>query len=300
MTRRLLIFLFIGVFLCACKNTGEKFADTGIFDPDTVIAIGPSEIAGEAMEDIIHNIASPVEIASLVNGLGVPFSRKYLSSTSSTDELETNFTKAYKLGVYGADLGYLNIYQKTSSAIDYLSTIKTLADGIHVGQFFDFQTLKRLATSKHDLDSLIYLSVRSFNQMDSYLRENQRSHLSTLVITGLWIEGLYLATQIVKEHPYPEITERIGEQKIILNDLLLLLNYYKNDKNFANLINELESIKEEFNDVSIIYEMGEPETVEEDGMLVIVQNETSIVEMTDGQLNGIINKVEEIRNKSIN
>ena len=39
--------------------------------------------------------------------------------------------------------------------------------------------------------------------------------------------------------------------------------------------------------------------VEEDGMLTIVQNETSVVEMTDEQLINIIDKTEEIRNKLI-
>jgi len=301
MVNRWLVILWVVLLLFSCRNRPDSSFDESASGTDTtVISLGPSEISGEAMEEIIHNIASPVEIAALVNELGVPFSRKYLSSTSSTDNLETNFKQAYKLGIYGADLGYLNIYNKTSSAVDYLSTIKSLADEINVGQFFDFQTMKRLAISGNELDSLLFLSVRSFNQMDQYLRENNRSNLSTLIVSGLWIEGLYLATQIAQEHPYPEITERIGEQKIVLNDLLLLLNFYRNDQKFAELIQDLESIKAEFEEVTITYEIGEPETVEEDGMLVIIQNEHSIVDIKDQQLNNITRKVEEIRNKTIN
>ncbi|UCG27464.1 MAG: hypothetical protein JSV24_10880 [Bacteroidales bacterium] len=301
MIKRWLVFFFVILPIFSCRNKPDSSFDEAANDSDTtVVSLGPSEISEDAMEEIIHNIASPVEIATLVNRLGVPFSRKYLSSIRSTDNLETSFKQAYKLGIYGADLGYLNIYNKTSSAIDYISTIKNLADEINVGQFFDFQKLKRIATSGNELDSLRFLSVRSFNQMDQYLRENDRNNLSTLIISGLWIEGLYLATQIAKEHPHPEITERIGEQKIVLNDLLLLLNFYQQDPKFAELIRDMESIRDEFEEVTITYEIGEPETIEEDGMLVIVQNETSLVDIKEEQLKSITRKVEEIRNKTIN
>ena len=135
--------------------------------------------------------------------------------------------------------------------------------------------------------------------MDSYLRETQRSYLSSLMITGLWIEGLYLATQVAREYHHPDISERIGEQKIILNDLLNVLNLYKKDPRFNELIQDIEPLNVEFKKINITYEIGEPETIEKDGRLVIIQNEKSIVEISDEQLNRIIEKTEKIRNKFI-
>ncbi len=297
MIKQIFVWLFILIFFVSCKNIGDNTGEDEFVVPDSIAALGPIELTEDAMEDVIQNIASPVEIAAMVNSLGVPFSQKYLSSSVSASNISTNFNKAFKIGVYGADLGYLNIYKKTSSAIDYITAIKQLANGINVGQYIDFDTLKRLASTGHNIDSLMYLSIRSFNKMDKHLRETKRSHLSALIITGLWVEGMYLATQVVKDNNnYPEINERIGEQKIILNDLLLILNTYKKDNKFAKLINNIETVKKEFDTVEITYEQGEPEMVEKDGMLVIIQNETSIVYMTEIQLDNIINKIEELRN----
>jgi hypothetical protein len=45
--------------------------------------------------------------------------------------------------------------------------------------------------------------------------------------------------------------------------------------------------------------MGEPETVEQDGMITIVQNEKSIVHITDEQMKSIIRITEEVRNQLI-
>lgn len=292
-------FFLIFTLFCSCQSSGDNSAQNENAMQDTIISAMEIEITEEVLVEIIDNIASPVEMAALMNRLGVPFSKEYLASTSSVDALNTNFQMAYKLGVFGADLGYLNMYGKTASAIEYISAIKTLADELSIGQFFDYTTLKRLATSNQNLDSLLFLSVHSYNEMDSYLRETHRSYLSSLMVTGLWVEGLFLATQVAKGDPNPAISERIGEQKIIITDILNVLNLYKKDPKFNELIQSLETLNVEFKKINITYEIGEPETIEKDGMLVIVQHEKSIVEISDEQLNRIIEKTEKIRNKLI-
>jgi len=284
------------VFGCRSGNKGSN-ADADFDVPDSVVTEGELEVSDEAMSNIVQNISSPVEMAALIKALGVPFSNRYLASTDEVDNYNTNFKQALSLGIYGADLGYLNMYNKTTTVIDYLSSIKKLSDALKVGQFFDFTTLKRLATNNTNLDSLMYISVHSFNQMDKYLRENNRSSLSTLIVAGVWIEGLYLATQVAKDAPSHDLAERIGEQKIILNDLMIILNNYNRDPQFAKLIGKFQTIKDLYNDVKITYTKGEPEAVEKDGMLMIIQNDKSIVHITDEQLKAIIQQTEKIRNE---
>jgi len=183
--------------------------------------------------------------------------------------------------------------------IDYIQAIKTLADGIRVGQFFDFTTLKRLATNNQNLDSLMYISVQNFNQMDRYLRENKRSNLSSLIVAGVWIESMYLLGEVIKESPNAELSEKIGEQKIILGNLMILLRNYERDPKFKQLIDDLTEIQEVYKDVVITLEKGEPEMVEEDGMLVIKQNDKQDIEISQETLLKIIDKTVEVRNKII-
>jgi hypothetical protein len=298
MFKKIVYVLLAVLIISSCKRGGDRGAGTEFEVPDSVLNQG-MEISAETMQNIVQNISSPVEMAALIKELGVPYSNKYLSSTARVEKLSTSFRQSLNLGIYGADLGYLNMYNKTSAVIEYISAIKTLADGIKVGQFFDFTTLKRLATNNQNLDSLMYISVHSFNEMDKFLHSNKRSNLSALIITGVWIEGLYLGTQVAKEAPNKELSERIGEQKITLNELILILENFKSDKQYAKLINELLKIKEQFQDVNIKIEKGEPEMIEENGMLTIIQNDKSIVEISSDQLNKIILTTEEVRNSLI-
>ena len=285
------------VLSASCGGGGNRNANYVFPESDSLPVAEVEKLSQEAIEDIVQNISSPVEVAALLQSLQVPFFAEYLASTEAAEGLTTSFEQALQLGIYGADLGYLNIYEKTGTAIENLTTINKLANGIRVGQFFDFETLKRLALNKNNLDSLLFMSVNSFNEIDDFLRENNRGYLSSLMITGVWIEAQYLLCKVVQDYPHDDIKNRIGEQKIVLNDLILLLSPYKDSsEEYSKLYNDFGLIKEKYRDVDITYTPGEPETVEKDGRLVVVQNEESVVTMSDKQLKGIIEIIEEIRN----
>ena len=292
--------LLILLLFYSCKNTGNKGSEFIFPESDSIPVKEAEKLSQEAIDDIVQNIGSPVEMAALLFELKVPFITEHLASIEQAENLSTNSQKALRLGIYGADLGYLNIYEKTGSAVETLSTINKLADGLRVGQFFDFETLKNLAINKSNIDSLLFLSVRSYNEIDKYLRENDRGYLSALMITGVWLEAQYLACQIVKDYPHLDLKNRIGEQKIIINDLLMLLRpYNESSDEYRELYNDLELLKRAYSDVNITYTPGEPETLEKDGRLIVIQNEESTVVISDDVLEGIIQKTEEIRNKII-
>lgn len=297
----LLLILIILAATFSCNFNKNQVSEESFDIPDSIGIIETSLLHQEAMEEVISNLASPVEVAAMLSDLGIAFQGNLLTPTENVKNLHTNFHKSLTLGAMGADLGYLNMYKKNNQALDYLSSINYLADELKVGQFFDFKTLRRLSENKHDLDSLMYQSVHSFNEMNSYLERTHRSNISALVITGLWLEGLYLATQVTKNQNNVAINESIGEQKIIMEDLFSILENYENDTSFEDLIKELNLLKEDFSEVEISYEAGEPDMIEdENGMLVVIQNEKSIIHITDDQLIKIIKKTEEIRNHFIN
>jgi len=301
MKRRSFLLLILLLFASfSCRNSSNN--NSGFLFPEAdSIPVGEAEkLSTEAIEEIARNISSPVEIANLLQTLAVPFSPDYLASSIDANKQTTSFDKAFTLGILGADLGYLNMYEKTGSSIDILSSIRKLAEGIRVGQFFDFETIKRLSLNKSNLDSLLYLSIDSYTRIDKYLRDNDRGQLSALMIIGVWIEGQYLATQVITEYPDPVLRDRIGEQKIILNDLIMLASpYCDRDPEFGELCKFLQEIKEKYSEIRITYTLGEPVSREVDGALVVEQTETSVVEMTDEQLAGIIEITKNTRNKLI-
>jgi len=307
---RKLLYVFLSMpFLFSC--TGGDGDDGSFNVPDSLKSANAKpmmEVGKEVMEDLVQNVSSPIEMAALIKKSNVPFSKEYLSDPDLIDKYNLAHDKALNLGVLGADLGYLNIYDKTSLIISHITSIKSLAEDLRIGQFFEFGTLKRLASNNENLDSLMYISTSSFNKMDRYLRENSRGSESSLMVSGVWIEGLYLATQVAEKkiqlgdtltEDAKRIFERIGEQKISLSDLLIVLKVYKGNPQIAELINDLEEVKDVFKPIKISVEMGEPTSKEINGMLVIIQNDVQHVEIPDGQMKKIIEVSKKIRNKII-
>ena len=288
--------ILILLFLSSCGNRKKEDLSVAAGDiiPDELV------VSQEAMDEMIENIASPIEVAALLNDLQVPFSSNYLANPDKMSEYSTSYEMAYHLGALSSDLGYLNMYNKTGTAINYLSTINKLTEALDVGQFFDFIKMKRLATGAGKLDSLLFVSMNSFNRMDAHLRLTDRSNLSTLMVAGVWIEGLYLATQVYDKSGVEELRDVIAEQKMILGNLLIIMNRYKADDHFRGLLEDYTRLKKNFDEVKITYEIGEPQTIEIDGMLMVVQDETSTIEMSDKTLAAIIQATREIRNKHLN
>lgn len=301
MINKILYFLFAGTLILALNSCGNSNDEE---DPDKILEGLDSSntvIPEGEINDIIESLPSPVEMAALIEDVGVPFSKSYLASPDAADDYDTNFKKALGLGILSADLGYLNVYAQTNEIVNYLAVIRKISDDLNIGQFFDFQTLKRLATNNENMDSLMFLSVNSFHQMDEHLRKNNRSNLSALVVTGVWIEGLYLITQIVKNGAVnKDLDNRIGEQKIIVDKLHSILQAYRaQDKNFEKLADDFSDLKSTYEAIQITVETGEVTTQKIDGVIVVIPKDKSIVNMSKDQLKSIIVLTENIRNKLI-
>ncbi|MCQ2975660.1 MAG: hypothetical protein MJ211_12735 [Bacteroidales bacterium] len=248
--------------------------------------------------DMIQSFPSPVEVSAIIQDMDVPYSNKYLFNPDLADNFETSFKKAFGLGVYCADLGYLNVYNKTGDVIQYLVTIRKLSEDLKIGQFFDFQSLKRIATNNNNLDSLLILSVQSYFNMDTYLRQNDRSNISALMVTGVWAESLYLACEVYKNKDNKRMKEHIASQKTIMDDLLaILIKFINNDPNYIKMVAGLKDLSIAFNDVKIEEVKGEDVTEIIDDVQVTTQGDHTVITVSDEQMANIIKAVEVFRNK---
>jgi len=233
-----ILFIFISiVFLTACHSDKKTETEHALL----VLDCGSCELRDK--------FVSQVEMASLIQELGVPFSSEYLLKTDHISRFTSEFDRTFVIGLFVSDLGYLNIYDQLTDIENLMPILKRLADGVHTGHLIDYANIKRLAVNKTNPDSLMYLSMDGFANIDKYWREQNRSDLSTLLLSGVWLESLYLATQVIKQKENERIEEKIGEQKDILKDLLEMMGRYKSNKNFASLITEFEKIKKAYEGV---------------------------------------------------
>ena len=297
---RIVIIGLILALFTACGS--EKKSDEQAFleGLDSAKTEGPS-ISEGVIGDILGRIPSPLEISVLLKESGKKYNGSYLNSPENVSNYNSNYKKALNLGVYGTDLGYTNIYEQNQDGVKYMTSIKTLADGLSIGQFFDIETIGRLATNSKNLDSLLLITTQNFNSINHYLQSRNQSNLSVLFLTGGWVEALNILCEVAAANPTnKEMQETIGEQKIILENILLLLSFYKeSDQNMASLLTDMEELKKLYDKVNITYTYSESTFEIVDGVMVIKDNSSSTIQITTEDIANIKALTTSIRNKII-
>ena len=282
----------LSVSLFSCGGSDSTSLDSELGDPSLMVN---SKKQAKMLDDLIQSIPSPVEMNTVIKESGATFNANIMHKTANVNKYTTNYQQAFNVGVYTADMGYINVYDKTMYSLACISAVKKLSDAIQVGQFFDFEALQRLSKNNNNIDSLQYISINSFNKMDAYLRSQNRGELSVLIVAGAWLEGLHIATQTMKANANDELREKIGEQKIVLESLLKILEMCNQIPEFKSIIENYTKLNDLYKKVKIEYIQGEPTTKIVDGQLVIEDSSSSKIIMTDAQLNEITNLVEDVR-----
>ena len=291
--------LFLILIVIAC-GPGNRTDERAFLDSLNNLTLAAPMISEEVITDIIQQVPSPLEISYLLKDAGTQYDVEMLNSPTNSSNYNSNFSKALNLGIYGTDLGYANIYEENQDAIRYLGSINKLADDLSIGQFFDFGTITRLATNSSNLDSLLLITTQNFNNINSYLQENQRSNLSVLILAGGWLEALHVTCQVAHKNPSnEELIEKIGEQKIILDNIKLMLGFYTHDPNIADFHKSILELEKRFSEIEIIYTYAEPTMEEVNGILMVKDNSTTTINITQENVDAIRQEVLNIRRKII-
>lgn len=296
---RIIIAGLVVAILSTSCGSGNKEAEF-VAGLDTAQSVGPT-IDAQVIGQILQGIPAPLEISVLLKESGKKYNSAFLNSPDNLSKYNSNYKRALNLGIYGTDLGYTNIYEQNQDGIKYMGSISELANGLNIGQFFEGETIARLATNSKNLDSLLLITTQNFNSINEFLQTQDRANLSVLLLTGGWVEALHILCEVAKANPTnKELQETIGEQKIILENIMLLLSFYKeSDPNMASLLTDMEELKKSYDKVNITYTYKESTFEVVDGVMVIKDNSTSTIDITEKDVEDISSITRNIRSKII-
>jgi len=242
----------------------------------------------------LFSIPSPYEISILMKDLGIEFNPNIINSTGNAQLYTDNYTKALNLGVYGADLAYLNMNKQIPEAAKYFATIKITAEELQLSGAFDMNTVTRIENNLGNEDSLLYILSIVYRNSDKYLKENNREDIGVLVLAGGWIESLYFLAQVAQETQNEEIITRLGEQKYPLENLIKILTpFYNTSQQYADLMESLIDLAYVFDGIEVEYTYEKTETDEANKISVI--NSSSKLLMNPEHVSMISEKISKIR-----
>lgn len=238
------IFLGILSFTFLFSSCGSSSDDGDIVSNDTS-AVKTEERSAQTKK-ILESIPSPVETVALLKAAGAKYNTDYLNPLENLSKYSVSASKAINLGVYGTDLSFTSVFDKTQESMLYLRCANTLSHDMGIMGVFDENTSARLEANQNDKDSLLAIISESFRIADTYLNNNGQPGLSTLIVAGGWVEGLYIATRIANDTKSPEVLSQIVKQEESLDNLIILLKSLENEsedvKKALAQLNELKAV----------------------------------------------------------
>lgn len=256
------------------------------------------EEKADRIKNIFYSLPSPLELTILFKKEGVEYHFDKLHTTDDRDRYITTVKKGLNLGVYGADLSYSGLFAKHSNAIKYFSVCQLIAADLGIGQTFQKEFITRLEDNANNKDTLLQVISDFFLENDSYLKDQNQQNISTFILIGGWIEGLYLGTNMVSEK-----TNATGVQDIIvgqlnsLDNLLILLTDVGKSQEMTNLKTNMELLREYYDEIEV-NNINKASSNESDGELVI-DNGKGQSQMNDSTFIKIKEIVTEIRTSII-
>jgi hypothetical protein len=240
----------IVLFFASCGSEKKKESSEAAKEFDEA-----AEEITEKVEKVIYEIPNPSEVPYLIQSTGADFNPGLTNDIGNYETYLNNASvTALNLGVYATDIGYLSSYGKTQEALNYMDVCVKMADELGISEAIDLKILERFEQNLTNTDSLASILDEAISNSDQYLNESDRGGVAALVVTGTFIEGLYIATQIIDTYPKdiladdqrmtiltPMIRVLVGQEES-LNDVINLLESLDNKTEWIN--NTMSSLKE--------------------------------------------------------
>lgn len=293
--KRCFIFLVlvipISLAIESC-NSGQKNKDDAIKKDLLDKSSDTTQSRIVKLNNTLFSVPSPYQAAIFISEQNIPYNRGILNDIQ-TSSYNSTFFRSANLGVYGADMAYITLYEQSPDAMNYFSVIKGLAEKLELLGAFDKSTIERIENNIGNQDSLLQILGNTYREADGYFKDNDQEHLACLVIAGGWVESMYLLTHL-GETDNEELIQRVGENKKPLNNLIeLLAPYTERSKNYKLLVESLLELASVYENVEINYEYVKSETIPQDKLTKV---HTKVdVGMEKGTLNNIKEKIGEVR-----
>jgi hypothetical protein len=289
-----LVFSLGVAFFYACSggNSGEENNAEGTKDTSNKEKVSHAQI-------VLYNIPSPLETSQLLKEAGAKYDGVYTNPISNTKEYKSSESKALNLGVYAADLCYAGVFENAQESMSFLKSVNSLSGDLGVGSAFNENTADRIEKNKKNKDSVMSIISEAFWEADSYLKENNRSGVSSLLISGGWIEAIFISSKIYQKTKSEKIKNRIVSQPQAnaLNSIIAMLQIEKLNPETQTVLDGLKKLNESFNKISS--SKTETKSTTDEAAHKTKLETSGGVNVTDELLAEIIKGIDELRSKVI-
>ncbi len=138
----------------------------------------------------------------LLKSRGAEFNGSLVNSPGSVSKYSSSFDKSVNMGIYGADLNYLTVFEQSENARSTVESISKLATSLGIESAFDKESFDKIVSTSDSLDlrQKSNLISKAFRNAEDQMYSDERALMGTLMISGGWIESVYLTSSVILQN----------------------------------------------------------------------------------------------------
>lgn len=276
------------VFILSSCGSGSNNDKSGAFDEAQTLE---EEITHLVSEDFPR----PSEIPYLVMQTGAEYNQSLINSRANADAyIAKPDDAALNLGVYAADMGYLTSYEKTQESIEYFQTCKRIADELGIMNGFDPAMMDSVERNIGNREAVTKLLDKSVDQASQYMGNGANSKIGALIITGSFVESMYVATGIVNTYPKEAFADQNQRMQILTPLITLVLKQKTSVKEVRDMLTKVDQtsrvtqILKDWSELEAAYNALEP-------LQEQIRQNSGNLQFDDKTLAGVSRTIEKIR-----
>ncbi|UTW62045.1 hypothetical protein KFE98_18850 [bacterium SCSIO 12741] len=275
------LLVLCGSILFSCGGETNDATPVEDSDPAVVEDVVVMEDESDEPEFIIP---SALQIHTIFKSSGLTYIDGVTNPPENTGNYFSKFEKLMNFGVYSADLFYCVLNDQPNQSIQYLKSIRTLADETGMSAIFNAGPIfERFESNISDVDSMLNIMLEFQENTDVLIAENNEEHSAMIIFTGAWMEGMYIGLDAARSSDNEVLRERLVEQMTILPNLVKGLELLPNRNNESDAVHaQLKSLQDYFDGIEGL--KGEDEY------------SFNMTAMEDKHFLELYNRVKEIRN----
>lgn len=279
--------------ISACSGSSEESEVQNVEIVDT------NAVNVDTMEHIVeYSVPTPNELFEIIKLQGGEQQLNLVNPLENSHKYVDTKAKSLNFGIYSADIAYLSCFGIGVDFLKYFKKIEELGEELGISSAFDEDIMDRIENNEGDSDSLFSISNDSYYDSYLYLEENEKGTELSLIMAGGFVESLYIISNLVNEYNDNDpIVKKIGDQKIVLENLLDFIFEYSDDTAVSEVIEDLSGLADIF-ESQMTFEESSTSVKNNEGTLMLSGGGNYL--MNADAFSAIKAKAQELRDKYTN
>ena len=201
-------------------------------------------------QSVYYRFPTPDELFTFIKKENIKYNPEILNPVNNISKYVNSKAQTIALGVYLTDLSYITLFESYNNSLEYYKAVHSLSEKIKITSAYDLSVSKRIEKNLLNLDSLKKISADSYAGIVEFLIMNNREKTLALIASGAYVECFYLTVKLTdKNEAQNPLKTRVADFKYAFENLYSYLTIYSDDKQVAQVAEQLKGIHELFTSI---------------------------------------------------